>query len=98
MQSIERLNHLYNLLDKAAKLAAEFSGGYSINFLSAQEFCLSLEESIEKLKTGDSSQQQVLWRWFAPTCDWDDLIGKEGQDLGNKIFAILNGDVFYKES
>ena len=41
---------LIELLDKAEYLAGQFSGGYSGQFLSAEEFHLVLVDSITKLK------------------------------------------------
>jgi hypothetical protein len=85
-----KLEQLIKLLDQAEKLASQFSGGYSNNFFSAQEFYAALADSINKLKGGDLDQLNYLWVWFAPTCDWDDFIHQEGEDLANKIFALLS--------
>lgn len=84
-----KLNRLIKLLDKAEKLAGQFSGGYSDNFFSAQEFHHALVGSINKLKEGDTDQLNDLWIWFAPTCDWDDFIRKDGEDLANEIHPLV---------
>lgn len=84
-----KLERLYFLLDKAAELAGQFTGGYSDHFFSAQKFHAALVDSIEKLKTGDKDQLNVLWLWFAPSYDWDDFIHQDGQDLANEIFPLL---------
>ncbi len=81
---------LYNLLDQAAQLASEFTGGYSGEFLSAEEFHRTLSESISKLKQGDGAQLHRLHIWFLPTSCWDDFIGKDGQDLANEISRLLS--------
>lgn len=73
----------------AEELAREFSGGYSKNFFSAQEFHKALSDSAIRLKAGDIDQLNHLWRWFAPTCDWDDFIGKDGLKLANEIFELV---------
>ena len=86
----EKLNRLYTVLDKAERLSMEFSGGYSNNFDSTEEFQLTLSESILKLKSGDINEINKQYFWFAPTCDWDDLIGKDGQILANEIFELLS--------
>lgn len=80
---------LIELLDKAEKLSGEFTGGYSNNFLSAEEFHSTLRDSLIKLKAGDNDQLNNLWIWFAPTCDWDDFIHKEGENLANDIFSLV---------
>lgn len=85
-------NHtkLIDLLDKAEKLASEFQGGYSGQFLLAEEFHRALFDSINKFKQGDKSQLDKLHIWFLPTSCWDDFIGKDGQDLANKISGLLS--------
>jgi len=78
------------LLDKAEQIASKFQGGYSGQFLSAQEFHQALLNSINKLKEGDKSQIDALFLWFAPTSCWDDFIGKEGEGLANEIFSLIS--------
>lgn len=80
---------LVELLDKAQNLAGQFSGGYSGDFLSAEEFHKILVESITKLKNGDNSQLYKLNTWFLPTSCWDDFVGHEGLDLANQISDLL---------
>lgn len=88
--SIETDNtKLIALLEKAAHLAGQFSGGYSGQFLSAEEFHSALVESIAKLKSGDHSQLEKLNIWFLPTSCWDDFVGSHGQDLANEISELL---------
>ena len=81
---------LINLLDKAEKLASKFQGGYSGQFLSAEEFHQALFDSINKFKQGDNTQLDRLHIWFLPTSCWDDFIGKDGQDLANEISRLLS--------
>jgi hypothetical protein len=83
-------NKLIDLLDKAEKLASEFRGGYSGQFLSAEEFHQALVDSISKFKQGDNTQLDKLHNWFLPTSCWDDFIGIEGQTLGNEISELLS--------
>lgn len=80
---------LIELLDKAENLASEFRGGYSGQFLSAEEFHQALFDSINKLKQGDNTQLDTLHIWFLPTSCWDDFIGRDGQDLANEISNLL---------
>ena len=51
------------------------------------DFISHARDQIEKgtLTQADKSE---LWGIFAPTCDWDDVIGDP--DLGNDIFSMLN--------
>ena len=80
---------LIELLDKAGHLAGQFSGGYSGQFLSAEEFHSALIDSITKLKNGDNLQLYKLNIWFLPTSCWDDFVGRDGQDLANQISDLL---------
>jgi hypothetical protein len=43
-----------------------------------------------KIENGDvdKTTQSELWGIFAPTCDWDDVVGDS--DLGNAIFSIVD--------
>lgn len=81
---------LYRLLEKAAVLSSKYSGGYSERFLSAEEFHSGLSESIKVLKAGDTYEINKLYLWFAPTSDWNDYIGQEGEKLANEIFSLLS--------
>lgn len=84
-----KLERLIKLLGEAEKLAGQFTGGYSNNFFSAQEFHTALADSINKLKVGDIDQLISLWLWFAPTCDWDDFIRQDDEDLANEIYSLV---------
>jgi hypothetical protein len=83
-------NKLIDLLNKAEKLASEFQGGYSGQFLSAEEFHQAMVDSINKFKQGDNTQLDKLHIWFLPTSCWDDFIGIEGQTLANEISELLS--------
>jgi hypothetical protein len=80
---------LIKLLVKAEKMASHYSGGYSGEHLSAEEFHQDLKTAIKEYKNGDDSQINEFYFWFAPTCAWDDFVGQEGENLGNQIFDIL---------
>lgn len=80
---------LIELLDKAEHLAGQFSGGYSGQFLSAEEFHSALGDSIRKLKSGDYSQLDKLNIWFLPTSCWDDFVSSDGQNFANQISDLL---------
>ena len=84
----ERLK-LLELLDKAAQMASQYSGGYSVEFASAEEFHKALSDSIVHLKAGDNTQLDILYIWFLPTSCWDDFVGMEGLELGNEISELL---------
>ena len=74
-------------LKKAAEILSEYSGGYSGEHLSAEEFHQDLVDRITKLENGDDSVLEDLWIWFAPTCQWDDFVGDV--DLGERIYQKI---------
>jgi len=79
------------LLDEAVEMVSHYKGGYSNEFLGAENFTIALYEAINDLKRGDFSVFKKLWCWFAPTCDWDDFVNEPaGTILSNKIYEILN--------
>lgn len=76
-------------LKKACEIASHYSGGYSGEFLDAQEFYKALNSAVADFEKGDDNKAKDLWVWFAPTTAWDDFIGMDGVDLGNSIFSQL---------
>ena len=86
----------FELLDdlhSAEKLLSEYKGGHSGVFLSAQEFHQSLVDAIDDVEFGNQTDLTRFWFWFAPTCEWDDFLGKEGEELGKKFLSeSINGN------
>ena len=82
------MKNLITNLKQAEKILSEYSGGYSGEHLSAEEFHKDLVYRINKLEGGDNTVIEDLWIWFAPTCQWDDFVGNV--DLGEKIFRQLD--------
>ncbi|WP_299444294.1 hypothetical protein [uncultured Aquimarina sp.] len=80
------LSELIADLHKAEKLLSKYKGGYSNNFLSAEEFHKVLVEEIYEVESDNVADFTQIWYWFSPTCDWDDLTGIDGLELGNQIF------------
>ncbi len=81
---------LFKDLHEAEKLLSDYSGGYSGDFLSAEEFHAALIDKIDDIEFGNQTDLSKLWTWFAPTCAWDDFVGEKGQVLGDRIFARLD--------
>jgi len=82
------MKSLIEYLHKAEIELSNWSGGYSGEHFSAQEFHKDLKDRIAKLEKGDKSVIDDLWIWFAPTCQWDDFVGDV--KLGDAIFTELN--------
>lgn len=74
-------------LNEAERIVSKLSGGYSGEFLSAEEFHNELLLSILELKKGNMNVIRTLWFWFLPTSVWDDFVGNN--ELGNRIFSKL---------
>src|SRR5690554_2585517 len=81
---------LLKLLDKSEKMVSKYEGGYSGVYLSAQEFHKDLNSAISDYKNGDDTKLDLFYIWFAPTCQWDDFVGEEGETLVNEIFEIVS--------
>ena len=77
-------------LHEAEKLLDEYKGGYSGKFLSAEEFHEALVDAIDDIEFGNQTDLTRFYAWFAPTCEWDDFVGKEGEELGNRIFERVS--------
>jgi hypothetical protein len=77
-------------LHDAEEILSKYEGGYSGVFFSAQEFHGALISEIEDLEFGNKPDLTNFWIWFAPTTAWDDFVGKEGVDLGNRIFERVD--------
>ena len=84
-------SELLNLLSRAE---AEFRHleGKPIwsSYSSGPEIADLISSARGQIQAGSLAHEtsRELWSIFAPTCDWDDVIGDV--DLGNAIFEILN--------
>ncbi len=77
-------------LHKAEKFLSEYKGGNSGEFLSAEVFHEAFVEELCNVEFDNVADFTLMWRWFMPTCEWDDFTRKQGQELGNRIFARLD--------
>lgn len=84
------LFELFEDLESAQKILAEFSSGYSRKFLSAEEFCKAFEEVVYDLRHQNFPDFNQICLWFAPTSVWDDFVGINGMELGNRIYERAN--------
>ncbi len=77
-------------LHMAKKILKNYRDGYSEGFLSAEDFHKALIEEFDNIEFGNQTDLSILWGWFAPTCEWDDFVGEEGLELGNRIFERID--------
>jgi hypothetical protein len=82
------MDSLITDLKKEVEILSEYSGGYSGEHMSAEEFNKDLIDRIKKLENGDETVIDDLWIWFAPTCQWDNFVGDI--NLGERIFQRLD--------
>lgn len=81
------IQSLINDLKEAEKILSEYSGGYSGQYISAEEFHKDLKDRIFKLENGNEAVLEDLWIWFAPSCQWDEFVGDA--ILGERIFQQI---------
>lgn len=84
---------LYDLLDDlhlAVEMIEKKSGCVSDVFSSSKEFSDEISNVIEGIESWNKTDLTKIWLWFAPTCAWDDFMGTEGSELGNKIFERVD--------
>jgi hypothetical protein len=79
------IQDLIKLLKQAHIKLTSYTGGYSGEFTSASEFKRELSKEIDEISNKNKTDLKNIWTWFAPTCAWDDFVGMDGQDLGDKI-------------
>ncbi|MFY7709145.1 hypothetical protein ACOSQB_00845 [Tenacibaculum sp. MEBiC07804] len=84
------LFELFNDLDKAEKILSELSEGYSGNFIDAEEFYKEFVEELNDLKYQNVPDFKRISIWFAPTSAWDNFVGMDGIELGNRIYERAN--------
>lgn len=81
------IQFLINDLKEAEKILSEYSGGYSGEHMSAEEFHQDLKARIVELENENEAVLEDVWIWFAPTCQWDDFVGDA--ELGERIFQQI---------
>lgn len=80
------LFELFDDLDKAEQILSKRNGGYSGNFTSVEEFYKEFIEELYDLKRQNIPNFNRICLWFAPTSAWDDFIGMDGIEFGNRIY------------
>ena len=83
------LSQLITNLEKAEKLLSQFRGGYSGEFLSAEEFHKAFLNDLELLKTGRLETLDEFYFWLLSTSCWDDFTDSDGLALGDEIYSDL---------
>jgi hypothetical protein len=84
-----RRKQLCRLLTVAAEKLAAVQGPIWSSYDSGADiakFVLECRDAIEQ-RTITLPQKEELWGIFAPTCDWDDVVGDV--QLGNAVFELL---------
>jgi len=81
---------LCELLVAAAARFAARTGPIWSNYESGSVIASFVLECRDRIANGALAQDQKrkLWTIFAPTCDWDDVVGDV--ELGNAVFGLLD--------
>ncbi|MBL8005029.1 MAG: hypothetical protein JNL36_08025 [Candidatus Kapabacteria bacterium] len=83
------LQKLIDLLKRANSLLSEFSGGYSGEFMSAEEFHEKLTEVITYLEESKLEYLLDILVWFVPVSCWDDFVGiHDTEKLADQIYEL----------
>jgi hypothetical protein len=80
---------LRRLLGTTARRLAAVRGPICSDYETGAEMAQFVLECSRRIEHGtlDAAQLQELWRFFAPTGDWDNVVGDV--DLGNEVFTLL---------
>jgi hypothetical protein len=82
------LFELFDDLHKAEKLLSD------IATVKQQDDILNFKskfvEELYEIEGDNFADFTRIWEWFAPTKEWDTLIGKTGKEIGNNIFRITD--------
>lgn len=89
MSNSSDFKQLVSLLEKAVQLSAEFSGGHSPKFSSAEEFHATLAKVVQRIKGHNLVELEKINAWFLPASTWDDFVDIDGLDLGNEISELV---------
>ena len=84
------LESLLPLRTVAAEKLAAVQGPIWSSYDSGEEiaeFVLECKAAIER-GTITLAQKRELWGIFAPTCDWDDVVGD--CDIGDQVFSLID--------
>ena len=82
--------NLCRLLVAAAEKLAAVQGPIWSSYESGVDIADFVVECQIAIEHGGMTlnQKRELWGIFAPTCDWDDVVGEV--DLGNEVFSLLD--------
>ena len=89
MSNSTDFKQLISLLERAVQLSAEFSGGHSATFSSAEEFHAALSRVVQRMKDHNLTELEKINAWFLPASAWDDFVDIDGLDLGNEISELV---------
>lgn len=91
MANSGQTNRLLALLRDAEQRLRSVSVDDTWSCLSRDQFIGLVSTSRVEIAEGNLAgpKAEDLWRAFAPTCDWDDMVGDV--ELGNAVFELIEG-------
>jgi len=89
MANLSQTNQLLALLRDAEQRLLSPSIDDTWSCLSRDQFITLVSTSRVEIAEGNLARPKAeeLWHAFAPTCDWDDMVGDV--ELGNAIFELI---------
>jgi hypothetical protein len=90
MSRNSKIKRLISLLEKAEKIAGNFSGEYLHHYHSPKEFKNEINLYIENLKKNDYEELNDIYNSFHEDSEWVDLTKTEGKEIGNSIFHLTS--------
>ena len=84
------LFELFDDLEQAENILTKFCRNNSGNFILIKEFNKEFVEELYDIKYQNIPDFKQICIWFETDSTWDSIIGKNGQELGNRIFKRAN--------
>jgi hypothetical protein len=82
------LFELFDDLHAAEKLLTDITTGKEESEFA--QFKNEFLEELYEIKGDNVADFTRIWEWFAPTKEWDTLVGERGKQLGDNIFRITD--------
>lgn len=85
LQYFRELDRLILLLERAHRFI--HGNKHAVQKSELVSFAGKLEVEIRKLKFNDTQSIDLIWGWFVPLGDWEDLTKQPGTGLGHLVFT-----------
>jgi len=52
-----------------------------------EKFKIEFIDALGEIEGDNVADFTRIWRWFSPNSDWDNIVGRDGEELGKRIFT-----------